>query len=47
MWLLGIMHVKVDLLNYIIDVRPSEGQILKSTCRTTEIRRIRHKVAIG
>jgi len=30
----GIMHVKTDLLYYIGDVRPGEGEVVKCTGKT-------------
>jgi hypothetical protein len=30
----GIMYVKANLLNYICDVRPGEGEVLKGTGET-------------
>lgn len=32
--LTGIMHVKIDLLNGIGDIRPSDGQVLQRTRET-------------
>jgi hypothetical protein len=37
-----IMHMKAQLLNCIGDVRPSEGEVLKSTSKTAVCRRISH-----
>jgi hypothetical protein len=31
------VHVKIDVLNRITDVRPSEGEVLQSTCQAAEI----------
>jgi hypothetical protein len=36
-WFLRIMHVKINLLHYIRDVRPGKGEILEGTDETLKL----------
>ena len=42
--LLGIMHVKTDLLNGIGEIRPGEGEVLQVTSETPLASRIGHGI---
>jgi hypothetical protein len=46
-WLSWIVHVETYLLNCIGDVGPSEGQILKGTCKAAEIHGISDRGTIS
>jgi hypothetical protein len=45
MWLSRVMHVEIDLLNRIRNIRVSECQVLQSTGQAAVIHRVANRIA--